>query len=44
MSSKACFMDGDIQFGVPIVGGTGEIYLKHLKILWICIIVMTLII
>ena len=23
MSSKACFMDGDIQFGVPIVGGTG---------------------
>ena len=23
MSSKACFMDGDLQFGVPIVGGTG---------------------
>ena len=23
MSSKACFMDGDIQFGIPIVGGTG---------------------
>ena len=23
MSSKACFMDGNIQFGVPIVGGTG---------------------
>ena len=23
MSSKACFMDGDVQFGVPIVGGTG---------------------
>ena len=23
MSSKACFMDGDIQFGVPIIGGTG---------------------
>ena len=23
MSSKACFMDGDIQFGVPVVGGTG---------------------
>ena len=23
MSSKACFMDGVIQFGVPIVGGTG---------------------
>ena len=23
MSSKACFMAGDIQFGVPIVGGTG---------------------
>ena len=23
MSSKACFMDGDIQFGVPVIGGTG---------------------
>ena len=23
MSSKACFMDGDIQYGVPIIGGTG---------------------
>ena len=23
MSSKACFMDGDVQFGVPVVGGTG---------------------
>ena len=23
MSSKACFMDGNIQFGVPIIGGTG---------------------
>ena len=23
MSSKACFMDGNLQFGVPIVGGTG---------------------
>ena len=23
MSSKACFMDGNKQFGVPIVGGTG---------------------
>ena len=23
MSSKACFMDGDVQFGVPIIGGTG---------------------
>jgi len=23
MSSKACFMDGNIQFGVPVVGGTG---------------------
>tara|TARA_R110000824_G_scaffold247088_3_gene436228 strand:+ start:3390 stop:5207 length:1818 start_codon:yes stop_codon:yes gene_type:complete len=23
MSSKACFMDGDLQFGVPIIGGTG---------------------
>ena len=23
MSSKACFMDGNVQFGVPIVGGTG---------------------
>ena len=23
MSSKACFMDGDLQFGVPVVGGTG---------------------
>ena len=23
MSSKACFMDGNLQFGVPVVGGTG---------------------
>jgi hypothetical protein len=23
MSSKACFMDGNIQFGVPVIGGTG---------------------
>ena len=23
MSSKACFMDGNVQFGVPIIGGTG---------------------
>ena len=23
MSSKACFMDGNVQFGVPVVGGTG---------------------
>jgi len=23
MSSKACFMDGDVQYGVPIIGGTG---------------------
>jgi|TARA_R100001594_G_scaffold25204_2_gene49364 hypothetical protein len=23
MASKACFMDGDIQFGVPVIGGTG---------------------
>tara|TARA_R110000787_G_scaffold205068_1_gene315555 strand:+ start:1256 stop:3052 length:1797 start_codon:yes stop_codon:yes gene_type:complete len=23
MSSKACFMDGDVQFGVPVIGGTG---------------------
>ena len=23
MSSKACFMDGDDQYGVPIIGGTG---------------------
>ena len=23
MSSRACFMDGNIQYGVPIVGGTG---------------------
>lgn len=23
MSSKACFMDGDIQYGVPVIGGTG---------------------
>ena len=23
MSSKACFMDGDEQYGVPIIGGTG---------------------
>ena len=23
MSSKACFMEGRIQFGVPIIGGTG---------------------
>ena len=23
MSSKACFMDGAMQYGVPVVGGTG---------------------
>ncbi len=23
MSSKACFMDGNTQFGVPVIGGTG---------------------
>ena len=23
MSSKACFMDGNVQFGVPVIGGTG---------------------
>lgn len=23
MSSKACFMDGNLQFGVPVIGGTG---------------------
>lgn len=23
MSSKACFMDGNVQYGVPIIGGTG---------------------
>jgi hypothetical protein len=23
MSSKACFMDGKLQFGVPVIGGTG---------------------
>jgi hypothetical protein len=23
MSSKACYMDGHIQFGVPVIGGTG---------------------
>ena len=31
MSSKACFMDGNIQFGVPIVGGTGGDITKSSK-------------
>ena len=31
MSSKACFMDGDIQYGVPVIGGTGGDITKSSK-------------
>ena len=31
MSSKACFMDGNTQFGVPIIGGTGGDITKSSK-------------
>ena len=31
MSSKACFMDGDIQYGVPVIGGAGGDITKSSK-------------
>ena len=37
IASKACFMDGDKQFGVPIIGGTGgdiEKSSKDFKTMW----------